>query len=57
MAYPDAGTPVYLISKEWIDKYKEYVFFKEIVRGSSPNMEEGHCNEKYPGPITNSKLI
>jgi hypothetical protein len=57
MAYPEAGTPVFLISKQWIDQYKEYVFFKEIVRGSNPNMEEDHCKEKHPGPITNSVLL
>jgi hypothetical protein len=57
MSYPDSGTPVFLISKEWIDQYKEYIFFKEIVRGSSPNMEEDHCDLKYPGKISNSNLI
>ena len=28
--FPDAGTPAYIISTEWLDKYKVYCFFDEL---------------------------
>ena len=28
--FPDAGTPAYIISIDWLAKYKAYCFYEEI---------------------------
>lgn len=33
MAYPDQGTPVWIVSKKWIDSYKDYIFYRDIQMG------------------------
>ena len=28
--YPEAGTPTYVISTKWVDRYKEFCFWSSI---------------------------
>ncbi len=28
--YPDAGTPAYIISSDWLKKYKDYCFYNDL---------------------------
>lgn len=51
--YPDAGQPAYLISSEWLQKYKKYILHRKIKANSKPHMEPDHTKENHPGPITN----
>ena len=56
--YPKAGTPVYLVSKVWYDKYQEYIFFKDIKYGWKPrNWTEDHAEKKHPGEVTNATFL
>ena len=55
--FPDAGTPAYIISIDWLAKYKAYCFYEEIKFNQSPAPDEDHVAEKHPGPITNAELL
>ena len=55
--FPDAGTPAYIISIEWLTKYKAYCFYDEIKYNTSPAPEEDHVTAKHPGQITNNELL
>ena len=55
--FPDAGTPAYIISTEWLDKYKVYCFFDELKFNQSPTAEENHATAHHPGQITNAGLL
>ena len=28
--FPDSGTPAYIISNEWLNKYKKFVFYEDL---------------------------
>ena len=28
--YPDAGTPAFIINKDWLTKYKKYCFYEDL---------------------------
>lgn len=54
--FPDQGTPGYLISAEWISKYKKYIFYRELKSGMKPSsVDTDHCEKTHPGLITNEK--
>lgn len=55
-AYPEQGTPVFIVCKKWVDKYKEYIFYRELQMGRSPNFTPDHLTTKFPGQITNNDL-
>ena len=54
---PPAGSPAFIINKTWVDKYKKYIFYSEISKNLTPNMEIDHCKEHHPGPINNNELL
>ncbi len=37
--YPDPGQPAFLISTNWLQKYKKYILHREIKAQSKPHME------------------
>jgi acyl carrier protein phosphodiesterase len=39
---PTAGSPSYLISKEWLTKYKKFVFVQEIKKHMKPILPAAH---------------
>jgi hypothetical protein len=49
---PTVGKPSYLISKEWLKKYKQYVFYSEVKRHNKPTKTS---DEFHPGPISNDQ--
>jgi hypothetical protein len=53
--FPTAGTPCYLISREWIKKYKKYILNDSIKRHQKPNIAPTHCNDTHPGVISNAE--
>ena len=55
--FPDAGTPAYIISIDWLAKYKAYCFYEEIKFNQSPSPDEDHAASKHPGPIINAELL
>lgn len=54
---PDAGTPCFVINKQWIECYKKYVFYSELTRDMRPDMQVDHCQKTHPGPIDNQKIL
>ena len=55
--YPDAGTPSYIISREWLSKYKKYVFYDALKYSNTPEPQADHMEAKHPGIITNASLL
>lgn len=53
--FPDQGTPGYLISTQWLDKYKTYIFYRDIKSDTKPVLESDHCEKTHPGVISNEK--
>ena len=51
----DAGTPAYLVSKAWLQKYKKYIYYQEIKRNMKPLLSNDHCQQTHPGPMTNEE--
>ena len=56
-SFPDAGTPVFLINKKWDEKYKQYLFYRDVINNNKPEWEEDHPQKAYPGPISNEELL
>lgn len=56
-AYPDAGTPCYLLNKDWIERYKKYTYYTNLINDTRPQGEPDHCAKTHPGSIDNSKLL
>lgn len=54
---PDAGSPAYIISKSWLDKYKKYCFYQDAKYNQSPNASTGHLTRLAPGPISNEDFL
>lgn len=52
---PGDGSPAYLVSTNWLKKYKTYIFHKEIKSGTKPQPDVDHCLLKHPGIITNDE--
>jgi hypothetical protein len=46
-----------VISTDWLEKYKRYVFYEEIKYNSTPAPEENHFTALHPGPITNASCL
>lgn len=40
--WPDAGTPCYIISRTWLDAYKEWVFYDACKYNQAPNPDQEH---------------
>ena len=55
-ANPSAGNYGYLISLNWILKYKKYVHYDSLRRNLSPQFTSGHANT-HPGKISNSDFL
>jgi DUSP domain len=47
---PAPGKAVFILSKTWLKKYKEYVFYSDVKRHNKPQMPE---STRHPGPISN----
>ena len=35
-SFPDAGTAVFLVNVKWSDRYKEYLFFRDVQMNRDP---------------------
>lgn len=56
--FPDAGTPAFLISTEWMVKYKKYCFYDDLRFNMNPReIDDDHIAKNSPGPITNAELL
>ena len=56
--FPDAGTPAFLISSEWMAKYKKYCFYDDLRFNMNPrDIDDDHIAKNQPGPITNAELL
>lgn len=51
---PSAGSPGYLISVNWITKYKTYIQYEQLRRNAKP---EYNPELVHPGRITNSDFL
>jgi hypothetical protein len=54
---PPNGTPAFLVSKAWLDKYKAYIFYDDVQAHRQPQWSQSHEKDKYPGPIENNCLL
>lgn len=54
---PDAGTPLFLVSKRWLAAYKQYIFYDDVKRNNKPHMPEDGSQPVHPGHITNDEDI
>jgi hypothetical protein len=54
---PSNGTPAFLVAREWLDKYKDFCFYKDIRFSSSIDPNPDHMTAKYPGKIANEVLL
>ena len=55
--YPDAGTPSYIISRRWLDLYKEWIFYDDCKYNQTPDPSPDHCDKKHPGIINNNEIL
>ena len=55
--FPDVGTPAYLISNDWMEKYKKYCFYQNLKYNDQPEPAEDHLQTMHPGPVTNASLL
>lgn len=55
--YPEVGTEAFLISKEWLRRWKLYVGYKDIKRGRKPVYLDDHKKNNFPGEICNNELL
>ena len=55
--YPDAGTSAYVVSGEWLAKYKKYICYDVMKFNNTPEVNEAHFEDNHPGPMTNSTLL
>jgi len=54
---PETGTACYVVNKQWIERYKKYVFYTNLVNDSKPTPEEDHVAKNHPGKIDNIKIL
>lgn len=54
-AAPEADTPAYLLSRKWLRRYKQFLFYNEIKNNMKPEPAEDHFQANHPGPITNQE--
>lgn len=50
---PAKGTPGYLVSKPWVDRYKLYVHYDELKNNRAPEQE----SHQHPGRISNEDFL
>lgn len=43
---------MYLVSKAWLRKYKDYILLPDVKRNNKPHIPENHT---HPGPMTNEE--
>jgi len=55
--FPSAGTAAHIISLEWLQKYKEYIFYNQVKMNTVPEPEADHFESKHPGQIQNKALL
>ena len=55
--YPKPGTAAFLVSKSWLEKYKAYIFYKDVQSYQQPQWTAAHFKDAYPGPIQNNELL
>ena len=57
----DAGTPAYLVSQVWLNKYMEFLLFDQFSQGASEHQlkydKDNHFKKAHPGPISNQLLL
>ena len=51
---PAVGKPSYLISKQWLKEYKDYVFYGDVKRNNKPVAPN---ENKHPGHIRNDEEL
>lgn len=54
-ALPDQGSVAYLVSRNWLAKYKKFLFYNEIKNNMKPEPSETHFEHFHPGPISNKE--
>jgi hypothetical protein len=50
----EPGQSAYLINKEWLKAYKQYICHADVKRNNKPAAPE---NDFHPGPINNEKHL
>ena len=55
--FPDGGTPAFIVSLEWLAKYKTYIFYNALKHGNSPTVQDDHLESNHPGKILNTPLL
>ena len=55
--FPEAGTPAYVVSIAWLDKYKQFIFYNELSANLTIRPRDDHIAESHPGPITNADVL
>ena len=55
--WPDSGTPSFIISRKWLDAYKEYIFFDACTYNQQPDAKPDHVETKHPGKIANQNIL
>jgi len=56
--FPDAGTPAFVISTEWLAKYKIYIFYSDLRYNATPSVSDpDHVSSRHPGKITNESVL
>lgn len=53
---PEAGTPAFLISLDWMQKYKKHIHYDVLRRNLVPQ-QEANQEPTHPGKITNSDFL
>ena len=55
--FPPVGTVAYIISTEWMDKYKKFIFYDDLKYNDTPDASDDHLTAMHPGPINNAGLL
>ena len=48
---------MYLISREWMKKWKQYVQYKKVKKNYNVEYTIEHIKTEHPGKITNETLL
>lgn len=56
----EAGSPAYLLSTKWLNKYYRFLLFDQFNKGTPTHqiqIKDDHFKAKHPGPISNARDI
>ena len=51
---PQVGAAMYLLSKEWLRRYKTYILYSDVKRNNKPVLPDTIA---HPGPISNDEEL